>query len=166
MRLQYSFDCTFSITTNRFKNCRLNIPRRTFSREHSGTQLPFRPSILGSFLVIQSNLLMQPETSAKTLRKSLLSSGNNVWYQQVVRAKRVLRETLLAAIGDLAILCADVEYAEAEGEKKMRRFFLYHGPHGKMVACLLLCWSGDAGHLKALLALLVLLRAADFLSSR
>ena len=54
-----------------------------------------------------------------------------------------------------------MNHAEAE-EKFLRRFFLYYGSYDKMAACLLSCCSGDAGHVIALLALLVLLRAADF----
>ena len=55
-------------------------------------------------------------------------------------------------IEDLAILCANVNYAEAEGEILLRRSFLYHGSRDKMAACLLSCCSGEAGHLIALLA--------------
>ena len=165
-------DCTFRVTTNRLKNGRWHIPCSTFVWEHSAsciptsTQLPLRPSFLASLPVFQSALIAQPETSAKTLQKSLLSSGNNVQYQQVVRAKRIaLRDTLLAANEDLAMigaLCSafaslnpnsviDVDYAEADGEKVLRRFFLYPGSHVKVAACLLSCWSADACHLKALL---------------
>ena len=116
--------------------------------------------------IVQSSLLTQPDTSAKALHKSLVFSGNNVGYQQVVRAKHIaLRDTLVAANQDLAMigsLCAafvalnpnsviDVDYEEADGEKVLRRFFLYPGSHDKVIDCLLSCWSADACHLKALL---------------
>ena len=120
---------------------------------------------------VQSSLLTQPDKSAKALHKSLVSSGNNlnVGYQQLVLAKLIaLRDTLVAANQDLAMnpmigsLCAafvalnpnsviNVDYKEADGEKVLRRFFLYPGSHDKVIDCLLSCWSADACHLKALL---------------
>ena len=93
--------------------------------------------------IVQSSLLTQPDTSAKALHKSLVSSGNNVGYQEVVRAKHIaLRDTLVAANQDLAMissLCAafvalnpnfviDVAYEEADGESVARIFLVPRVP--------------------------------------
>ena len=83
-----TFDCTFCATTDSdcFKNLHLHIRQSNFLGDHSascfptGTQLPFRLSILSSLPVVQSTLRTQPETSTKTLHKSLLSSSNNFWH--------------------------------------------------------------------------------------
>ena len=165
-------ECTFGVTTVRLKTGQWHISPKRFNWQHSdfcfptGIQLPLRPSFLASLPVIQSTLHTHPETSVKTLHNSLLSSGNNVGYQQVQRAKHIaLRDTLLAANEDLAMigaLCAafatlnpnsviNVDYDETDGVKVLRRFFLYLGTHDKVVDCLLSCWSADACHLKALL---------------
>ena len=86
------------------------------------------------------------DTSAKSLHKSLLSRGNNVGYQREVLKKRIaLRDILVAVNEDLSMvgtLCR--AYAsqsqlrnrcgleEADGEKVLRRFFLYSASHDKI----------------------------------
>ena len=53
---------------------------------------------------------MQQETSVKTLQKSILSRGKNIWYLQVVLAKLItLQDTLLASNKDHAMLFPNVD---------------------------------------------------------